>query len=159
MPTSCFLPISISFLFLSFFFSTSLASNAPLRPLPRGRPGLGPVGGEGAEVEAGGSVLYECRRLLSANNLQSRDDDEEPRRLEGGGVQYDGEGREGEGPSQGGGGGGFRVAGAAVSRLFLLRHAETEKPRRLTTQDSRLDLQLRARDSRLATYLLAIHNS
>lgn len=31
-------------------------------------------------------VLYERRRLLSANNLQSRDDDEEPRRLGGGGA-------------------------------------------------------------------------
>lgn len=132
-----------------FFFSTSLASNAPLPPPPTT---TGPGASLGGGGVGGGSVLYECRRLLSANNLQSRDDDEEPRRLEGGGVQYDGEGREGEGPSQGGGRGGFRVAGAR----------KTEKPRRLTTQESRLvayNLRLRARDSQLATYLLAIHNS
>lgn len=41
----------------------------------------GQVGEEGWRGGGWPRVLYERRRLLSANNLQSRDDDEEPRGL------------------------------------------------------------------------------
>lgn len=75
MPTSCFLLLFIFFVFLHFRLTLPLEERA-WGQLREGcwRGGVWP------------RVLYERRRLLSANNLQSRDDDEEPRRLEGEGA-------------------------------------------------------------------------
>lgn len=126
MPTSCFLLLFSFFVFLHFRLTLPLEERA-WGQLREGcwRGGVWP------------RVLYERRRLLSANNLQSRDDDEEPRRLEGEGAGSRRKRVRGWMGSSQGGRGGFRGAGTAESCLFLCGNLAGASMT-LTANDSRL---------------------